>query len=335
MHKFIKVLSLVVAVATVTVLAACNSKNAIVATVNGEKITKQEFMYYLTSVKSQIENEQDNDIPEDFWDTAEIDGQKVIENAKEKALEEIVKSFIAKQKAIENNVKIKSEQRQQINAALGQLVATHGKDGVDEYLSQFGLTSKIYEKQLENSYYRANLVELLTQDVDEQQAKEYFKNNIARVKHILILSTDMNTGENLSGDEAIAARTKADELLERAKGGEDFDKLVAEHSEDPGSTSQPDGYYLGKGFILGSEGGMVPEFETASLELEVGEVSDIVETRYGYHIIKRYENDESVFEENKEQVLAYTKNSVFDEMLDQWKSEAKIEKVDKVYNAIK
>ena len=79
---------------------------------------------------------------------------------------------------------------------------------------------------------------------------------------------------------------KAEELLERALAGEDFDELVATYSDDG---MPPEGYT----FVAGD---MVPEFESATLELEIGEISGLVITDFGIHIIKRIEPDpENIF----------------------------------------
>ena len=126
-------------------------KNVKIASVNGEDITKAEFIYFLTNVKNQIESEQGSDLPEDFWETAEIDGKKVIETAKEKALEEAIKSKISRKKAIEGGYKITSEQYQDINNRIGQLVAKYGNEGVDDYLKQFGLNKNLYQKFLKTA----------------------------------------------------------------------------------------------------------------------------------------------------------------------------------------
>lgn len=81
-------------------------------------------------------------------------------------------------------------------------------------------------------------------------------------------------------------RTKAQEILNRAKGGEDFAALANEFSEDPGNKNpkgEPQGGFYGDN----TKGKMVPQFEQAALALEPGQITpELVETDYGFHIIK-------------------------------------------------
>ena len=118
----------------------------------------------------------------------------------------------------------------------------------------------------------------------EVQAYARDELGIYRVKHILLASKDTATQEPL--DEAAVAEKKAqaDDLLAQLRAADDpvalFDTLMKEHSEDPGLATYPDGYEAHKGQ-------MVPEFEAASLELKDGEISGVVESDHGYHIILR------------------------------------------------
>src|SRR5688572_32820570 len=82
-------------------------------------------------------------------------------------------------------------------------------------------------------------------------------------------------------------RAKAEEILNRAKGGEDFAKLANEFSEDPGNTNPQSNEKNGGLYADTPKGRMVPAFEQAALALEPGQVApDLVETDFGYHIIK-------------------------------------------------
>ena len=80
----------------------------------------------------------------------------------------------------------------------------------------------------------------------------------------------------------VSDKEKAADILNEIKNGADFDELMNEYSEDPGLYTNPDGYVF-------TDGEMIEEFEAAVKKLKVGEVSGIVESEFGYHIIKRIE----------------------------------------------
>ncbi len=119
--------------------------------------------------------------------------------------------------------------------------------------------------------------------VSEEDIRQYYNANIekfkqkesVRARHILI-----KVPENADATVREKARKKAEDLLKRVKAGEDFKKLASEYSEDPGSAK--------KGGDLGyfTRGRMVKPFEDAAFSLKPGEVSGIVKTKFGYHIIK-------------------------------------------------
>ena len=110
---------------------------------------------------------------------------------------------------------------------------------------------------------------------DEHRDDRFTAPEEVRARHILIKLPP-------AADEKAraAARTKAEDVLAKVKKGADFAKLAQDVSEDPGTA--------GKGGDLGlfSRGHMVPAFDTAAFALEPGAVSDVVETPFGFHIIK-------------------------------------------------
>jgi peptidyl-prolyl cis-trans isomerase C len=117
----------------------------------------------------------------------------------------------------------------------------------------------------------------------EEEINQYYTENSqrfhmreqVRARHILI-KTDAEMDDAAKAE----ARKKAEELLAQVRAGSDFAALAHEHSEDPMSRER--GGDLG----LFSRGRMVTEFETAAFSMQPGETSEIVETKFGYHIIR-------------------------------------------------
>jgi len=142
-----------------------------------------------------------------------------------------------------------------------------------------------------------------------------------RARHILILA-----GKAAAENEKKTAREKAEGLLKRLKDGEDFEKLASELSDDTASKE--------RGGDLGffERRTMIPEFGAALVSLKPGELSGIVETKFGYHIIKLEEKRDSYirpFEEVKKQIteklLKDFKSSKITEYIETLIKDAKVE----------
>ena len=125
--------------------------------------------------------------------------------------------------------------------------------------------------------------------VSKEEVHALYEKNISRYKkpiefkarHILVkpdASKDASPSDVVKAKDA--ARAKAEGLLKELAGGADFAAMAKLHSEDKGSGA--------KGGDLGyfSLGRMVKPFEAAVIKLKVGETSDLVETRFGFHIIR-------------------------------------------------
>jgi len=87
----------------------------------------------------------------------------------------------------------------------------------------------------------------------------------------------------LSADQIQAKRKLAEDILKRAKAGEDFAKLAEQYSEDPGSKTR------GGELPPFARGQMVPQFEAAAFSMSTNSISDVVTTDFGFHIIKLIE----------------------------------------------
>ncbi len=122
-------------------------------------------------------------------------------------------------------------------------------------------------------------VEVKDDDVAEYYAlhkeDKFTEAEQVRARHILI-----KVAADAGADAKAAARKKAEELLAKVKAGADFAALAKESSEDPGSAAN--GGDLG----LFLRGRMTPAFEEAAFALQAGGVSDVVETPFGFHVIK-------------------------------------------------
>ena len=119
--------------------------------------------------------------------------------------------------------------------------------------------------------------------------------------------------KTLTKDEALK---KSQELLERARKGEDFAKLATENSDDQGSKDK------GGEYDFFGHGKMVPEFEKAAFALQPGQISEPVETQFGYHIIKLEERRAAAAPTADEKV-----RQQIVEKLKQEKIEARIEEI--------
>ncbi len=112
----------------------------------------------------------------------------------------------------------------------------------------------------------------------------YVEPEKARVAQILFATRKIPTGEPLPLEQRLAKKTAAEKAAARARGGEDFTKLVLELSEDKESKGKNGEISFNK-----ESGTVPPQFEAAALSLRVGQISDPVLTVFGYHVIKLLE----------------------------------------------
>ena len=146
-----------------------------------------------------------------------------------------------------------------------------------------------------------------TVKVSEEEARKFYDQNpdkftrpeSVKASHILL-----GVDEKATAEEKKAAREKAEKLRKELAGGADFAALAKANSTCPSSQQGGDLGYFGKGQ-------MVPAFEKAAFALKPGEISDVVETQFGYHIIKLTEKkaaEKVDFKEVKPRIDDYLKN---------------------------
>lgn len=151
-----------------------------------------------------------------------------------------------------------------------------------------GLTREQWEKQrVDQMTIGFTLERELKISVSDDEVKKFYDENpsrfeepeMVRASHILLSTRDSGTGSDLSEAKKQEKRKQMEDILKRARAGEDFAKLAKEFSEDPGSKDKGGEYTFPRGQ-------MVPAFESAAFSLNPNQISDIITTQFGYHIIK-------------------------------------------------
>lgn len=179
----------------------------------------------------------------------------------------------------------------------------------DEYLKE-----NLYKTETAYAYY-LHLYDSIA--ISTSDAREFFEENkdslytseTADAAHILFKTFSKNedgTTTPLSDEEKANVKKKAEEVLSKVEAGEDFNELAKQYSEDEGS--KEDGGELG----TFGRNQMVKEFEVAAFGLEEGKTSKLVETEYGYHIIKLNKKSVSVYD--FEDIASYVKQDLLDSL---------------------
>ena len=173
--------------------------------------------------------------------------------------------------------------REEVDAALNQIITSNNFTDLEQFkqmLKSRGTDIKTVKDVIRDDITVQKMVDKLKKSVkvNPEDMRE------VRARHILVrpkikIGTE-ETYEQAKERADEAAKEEAQKLLKRVKAGENFVTLAKEHSEDPGSAK--DGGDLGYFGV----GAMVPEFEKAAFSLKPGEVSELVKTDFGYHIIK-------------------------------------------------
>ncbi|MEW6599786.1 MAG: peptidylprolyl isomerase [Nitrospirota bacterium] len=256
----------------------------IIAKVNGQVIYENALAPYVEREKKKFQKygAQKN--------TSALD-----KRLRERALDEVITLELIKQESVKmqiNNIdetvkqklkelKDKYENQEKYEAYLKEKGRTEddvvnsikSNIQIDEYLKAAGIKDPVVPEEEIKAYYEKSR--------EGFRRKEYIK-----ASHILIM-----VKEGAAAEKKESAREKAEHIRKEIADGRDFAEAAKEYSEDGRAALGGDLGKIERGY-------MPPEFDSAAFALKPGELSNIVETKYGYHIIK-------VLEKNPEEIVPY------------------------------
>lgn len=306
--------------------AVQTSVDGYVATVGEQKITKDEFQFFLVPIMNQMEqqaNVTDEEAKKTFWESSS-EGQKPLEVAKEQALKTGQEFIIQLMKAKESGLVADQAEIDKMTEQIDTYIKSYGTEAGTDGTKEFEAINGISVKSFKAIYNDVVLVQKFTNEelkkyqASDSEMKKYFDDNIQKyqtvtVKHVLFLTQDSNTKQPLPQDKQDVAKKKAEDILAQVKAGADIAALAKQHSEDPGSKDNGGQYNFPRGQ-------MVKEFEDWSFGAKVGDVG-LVKTDYGYHVIKL----EKIvgFNDVKEDIKKEVVSKKYYDMLEQWKNDAK------------
>lgn len=294
-------------------------------TVNGADVTAEEFYFWLAQQMDQAASYFSAMGMETDW-SMEMGDTTAGESLKQAAQSYAVLYSVVASKAAENGCSYTKEDQADYQEELAAAKEAMGDEAdYEQNLKSMCISEAGFEKVSSVRYLYNHLVTALFQEgkpdaPDAETLKQYAEDNdILAAKHILLLTTNMDTGEALSQEEIAQKKAKAEELLTQLQAVTDpaqletkFDELMKANSEDTGLADSPDGYAF-------TAGEMVEEFEDATRALEPGQISGIVESSYGYHIILRL--DPATAQPVR---LQWGNEQLQSTMMDQWIEEAEI-----------
>ncbi|MEA3514730.1 MAG: peptidylprolyl isomerase [Nanoarchaeota archaeon] len=293
MKKITKMLAIFLILIASLALAGCSAKDltgrfveenegtgsGIVALVNGEEIYEDymERQYEIISVNYQTYGMELSKI--DLLKNALIPQMILVQEAKKEGIEvtdEEVTEFVDTEMAKIMESMPEEELLTQLNS-MGITLEELKSDNALAYRTQLYI-----QRLLEKSVWSGI-------EVSDKEVQDYYDNNINQFKE----------GEQVRASHILVeTESEAENILSQIRSGSDFEELAQEHSTCPSSEEGGDlGYF--------AHGSMVPEFEEVAFALKVGEISDVVETQFGYHIIKltsKKEGGTSGFDEVKDEL---------------------------------
>jgi peptidyl-prolyl cis-trans isomerase SurA len=272
MAKLIAITSLLIIMTALPAFSPAQEIDRIAAIVNEEIITSHEVNQGVLLLAK--EEEKKGALTE--ADKAQL---------QPKALKSLIDKKLIDQKVRELGISISEEELRQTIEDVKKQNKLSQEELISALRSQ-GLTFDQYKAQLREQLERVRLMgqEVRSKiQVGENEAREYYEANPGsfstddsfRARHIFF-----RLNRNSRGDEVNKVLTTAMMVLQQAQSGKDFAELARKYSDDPQAAT--DGGELG----TFKKGDMLPEIENAVIGMRTGQISDIVNTPAGFHIIK-------------------------------------------------
>ena len=253
-------------------LNAASKKEAFAAKVNGVGIKT-------TTLDAAVNN---------FIENQKMFGVAVKDEEKDKLKKDILNELVSAELLYQASQKVNlGDLGKNVDSQLENIKKGFGSEQeFQKVLKERGIELKDLKEDIKkgisiNAYLEKNIFSKLNPVTEDEKKQEYENNkdklNVpdeVKASHILI-----KVGEKAAPEEKQKAKEKIEALRTRAMSGEDFAKLAKENSEDCSANNGGDlGYF--------SKGQMVKPFEDAAFSLEKDQISPVVETQFGYHVIK-------------------------------------------------
>jgi len=278
--------------------------DSVAVTVNGIDITEAELQKI---IKPQLERmaQRTQKLPPAF-------AQSLEKQIRQQILDRMIIQRLLEEKAKETNIEITEEELfNQITKIAAAQIPPMTLEELKKKTAEYGQSYDELEQQIRKGMTYQKIVEAQRAgkiNITEEDAKKYYDENPTqfevkeqvRASHILIKPDCNDTDPNDVKAKAKAqAKTKIEGLLKQIKEGADFAELAKANSACPSAAQGGDLNFFPRGK-------MAAPFEKAAFELEKGKVSDIVETQFGYHIIKvtdRREASTTSFEQARDNII--------------------------------
>ena len=293
--------------------------DTVVARIGDTDITAAEFLYWASYGTDLYLSQFGGYLTSVPWDT-DLGGITMAEQMKESSLNAAAFYALLPVVAQQEGLSPAADIQAQLDQQLAEMADQVGSEELVTHVMWYQmLTPELYLQLNQRADLHMQLQDLYFGEGSDSYPTDaevlaYAQDELGvyRAKHILLSTIDAETQESL--DEATVAEKKAtaDDLLAQLRAAEDpialFDELMNQYSEDPGLTAYPDGY-------TATSGQMLPEFEEAALALQDGEISDVVESDYGYHIILRLPLDPADY---RDEVVAQRMQVLSDSWIEEY-----------------